>query len=441
MADLFKPRGMFGMFKLLSLASLFIIVILARWIGNRTPVRYAKTLSQDDDTTTVNPAGRSFIEQIKSVVSPVVQAVMGFASGQVKSGPVAVSLNQTLDVVLWRSKKKGEIPYYRIPVLTYTPKGNLVAIAEGRRKSQKDENPKIFLVKRSTDGGETWPPSQRIVDDGNKGFKISSYIGTIFVDDTTATIFLMYVYCEFCPTRSLMLINSTDDGITWGRPRNITDHVGKDYATHPSPGYGIQKKQEPAKGRLVVCGHGFYNGKGLVLLLSDDHGVTWRPGAVVPSEPFQMKLEKGVFDPDECQPVELPDGSIYIVVRNEKVYKYHCKMTMRSFDGGETLPQNYTYLDQALVEPRISSGLGYHDGTLFYSGVKHDKQRRNLHIRWSYDYGKTWSSEKRIWMDPAGYSTLMMLPQDKNHLYVLYERGHKTEIDEIAITKLKISAI
>ncbi|KAI8508722.1 exo-alpha-(2-_3)-sialidase, partial [Branchiostoma belcheri] len=218
---------------------------------------------------------------------------------------------------------------------------------------------------------------------------ISSYLGTVFVDDTTRTVFLMYTYCEFCPLISMMLMNSTDDGITWGRPRNITDMVGKDYAAYPGPGYGIQKKHEPAKGRLVVCGHGFQHGKGLVLLLSDDHGVTWRHGAFVPSVPFTNGTD-GDFDPDECQPVELPDGSLYVVARNEKVYKQHCKIVMRSL----------------MVEKRC-----------------HRSTRRNLYIRWSYDHGKTWSSEKQIWADWAGYSTLMMLPGDKSHLYIMYERG------------------
>ncbi|XP_019643282.1 PREDICTED: sialidase-1-like [Branchiostoma belcheri] len=524
MAYLFKTRDMSGRFRLLIVASLFIIVVLTRWIGNKAQSNYEVGVIPHARKA-YHSAVRSFLHQIKSVGSlvskkaedssteqvksvnspgaqatkgsneqadsPVVQASKGStkqagspeaqatkgstkqagspaaqapkssteqvksadssaaeapedsSTRQVKSAasPVDISLTETHDVVLWTSNWTGEIPVYRVPVFTYTPKGNLVAIAEGRRKSHFDKSPKIFEVRRSTDGGKTWSPPQRIVDDGKSRNKVCSYIGTIFVDDTTATIFLMYVFCEFCPTRSLMLINSTDDGITWGRPRNITDHVGKHYATHPSPGYGIQKRQEPSKGRLIVCGHGFYNGKGLVLLLSDDHGVTWRRGAFVPSVPFRPRKRKGHFDPDECQPVEFPDGSIYILIRNEKVYlRQRRKMIMRSFDGGETLPQNYTYLDQALIEPRITSGLWYHDGILFYSGPKHDTQRENLHIRWSYDHGKTWSSEKQVWRGMAGYSALMMLPHDREHLYILYERGSDyCYFDEIAVTEMKIS--
>ncbi|XP_066294322.1 sialidase-1-like isoform X2 [Branchiostoma lanceolatum] len=347
-------------------------------------------------------------------------------------------LSKVHDVVLWRSYKTGEIPIFRVPVLTYTPRGNLLAITEGRRKSKLDHVPKVFAFRRSTDGGETWSTSTWIVDDGNATYRNCSYIGTIFVDDATATIFLMYVYCEFCPTRSLMLINSTDDGITWGQPRNITDHVGKDYATHPSPGYGIQKKHSPSKGRLVVCGHGFHDGKGLVLLLSDDHGVTWRHGAFVPSVPFQDNT-MGTFNPDECQPVELPDGSLYIVVRNQHQYKCHCKVVMRSFDGGETLPREHMFLDRALVEPRITSGLWYHNGVLFYSGPNRPLAREDLYLRWSHNHGHTWTKGLQIWDDLAGYSVITMVPNDQEHLYMIYERGTLKYFDEIALVKLKIS--
>ncbi|XP_066288096.1 sialidase-1-like isoform X2 [Branchiostoma lanceolatum] len=416
-----KTRPLSMRLRLLLLAGLFIIVLLARWIMNKTLYNYQldiNPVAQLAEDSSVQDYSRT--PHVEDDGHPIPQ--------------VGVSLDTVHDVVLWTSPRRGDINIYRIPVLTYTPDGNLVAIVEGRRKSEGDVHPKIFAVRRSTDGGETWSPSQKIVDDD---FKISSYIGTVFVDDTTKTIFLMYAYCEFCPLISMMLMNSTDDGITWGRPRNITDMIGKDYAAYPGPGYGIQKKHDPAKGRLVVCGHGFYNGKGLVLLLSDDHGVTWRHGAFVPSVPFTNGTT-GDFDPDECQPVELPDGSIYVVARNEKVYKRHCKIIMRSFDGGETLPQNYTYLDGALIEPRITSGLWYRDGTMFYSGPKHDTQRRYLYIRWSHDYGKTWRSEKQIWSDWAGYSTLMMLPQDRSHLYIMYERGTTGPVDEIAVTKIEI---
>ncbi|XP_078685440.1 sialidase-1-like [Branchiostoma floridae x Branchiostoma belcheri] len=348
--------------------------------------------------------------------------------------------SEVYSVVLWTSHRRGEVGVFRIPVLTYTPRGNLVAMVEGRKNSEKDDVPKVIAVKRSTNAGETWSPSQWIVDDGNTTRRYCSNIGTIFVDNVTETIFLMYMYCGFCPVRSLMLINSTDDGVTWGLPRNITDQVGKNYVAHPSPGYGIQKKHNPAKGRLVVCGHGFHDGLGLVLLLSDDHGVTWRRGAFVPSVPFR-RSRRGDFDPDECQPIELPDGSLRIVVRNEHVYKCNCKMIMKSFDGGETLPKKHMFLDTHLIEPKITSGVWYSNGVLFYTGPNNTNNRTDLQLRWSYNNGRSWSKVMRIWEHKASYSTLTMLPNDQEHLYIMYERGTKDFYDEIALVKMKINMI
>ncbi|KAI8508723.1 exo-alpha-(2-_3)-sialidase, partial [Branchiostoma belcheri] len=77
----------------------------------------------------------------------------GQVNDDTQPGPqVGITLQTVADTVLWTSSKKGEIPLYRIPVLTYTPEGNLVAMVEGRRKPEGDTHPKIFSVKRSTDG-------------------------------------------------------------------------------------------------------------------------------------------------------------------------------------------------------------------------------------------------------------------------------------------------
>ena len=64
---------------------------------------------------------------------------------------------------------------------------------------------------------------------------------------------------------------------------------------------------------------------------------------------------------------------------------------------------------------------------------------RRMYIRWSHDYGRNWTSGTEIWGDLAGYSTLTMLPHDRNHLYILYERGITKYFDQIAFTKIKIS--
>jgi len=49
---------------------------------------------------------------------------------------------------------------YRIPSLLVTENGTLLAFCEGRKKGRGDSGDIDLLVKRSEDGGKTWPVSR-----------------------------------------------------------------------------------------------------------------------------------------------------------------------------------------------------------------------------------------------------------------------------------------
>ncbi|KAI8518673.1 exo-alpha-(2-_3)-sialidase [Branchiostoma belcheri] len=349
------------------------------------------------------------------------------------------------DVNIWTSGVEGEIAGYRTPFMTYTPNGTILALAGARKYSKKDDGKKIISMRRSTDKGVTWTPTAFLVDDGYDHGVLGA--GTAFVDDDSNTTFVMFIHCQFrCAVPSVLLMNSTNDGVTWGQPRNITPQLQPGVVSHPSPGYGIRKRYEPHKGRLVVCAHGRGPDWGLSLLLSDDGGRTWRTGAFVAKRPCNVTCggenQQHMFQLGECQPVELPDGSLLVMTRNGLRCTCHCKAFLTSRDGGESLPISSLRFDQTLIEPPTDAGLLFSDGVLYFTGPNSSSKRHKMTLRWSYDNGTSWAGELPIWEKAAGYSAVTMLkkdPEDKNYLYVLYEKGfNKTGTSTAAIAFAKI---
>jgi sialidase-1 len=324
---------------------------------------------------------------------------------------------------------------FRIPAVIATPKGRLLAFCEGRKDGRGDAGNIDLVLKRSTDGGKTWDKMQVLFDDGPDTVGNPCPV----VERSTGTVWLLLTKNLGADTqkqvldktskgtRTVWVTKSTDDGVTWAKPAEITAAV-KDpkwtwYAT--GPGCGIQLKS----GRLVIpCDHYLEGTKARHshVIYSDDKGATWKLGGVLGEHT------------NECQVTERQDGSLLMNMRS-----YHGKnrrAVATSKDGGLTWGD--VTLDDALVEPMcqasvISYGPAKEGGKnrVLFSNPASTK-REKMTVRLSADDGATWSASKELFAGPSAYSALVALPDGKAGC--LYEYGEKSPYEKIAFARFSL---
>ncbi|WP_298040394.1 sialidase family protein [uncultured Microbacterium sp.] len=331
---------------------------------------------------------------------------------------------------------QGGFPNYRIPALTVTNSGDLLASYDGRPTGADSPGPNSILQRRSTDNGVTWGPQEVIAagktSDPIEGYSDPSYI----VDRETGTIFNFHVksydqgFWGSAPgsdpdDRSVTHANvsvSTDDGHTW-TGRTITAEITGDLdvkSRFAASGQGIQLRYGPWAGRLVQQ-FTFLATDGqvqAVSVYSDDHGDTWQAGT-----PFGTGM-------DENKTVELSDGRVMMNSR-DSARSYYRKVAY-STDGGVTYGP--VTLDTDLPDPTNNASIlrAYPNApqgsdeakVLLFSNSASQVERENGTIRISYDDGETWSISRVFQPEGMGYSTLATLPDGT--IGILYEpdRGY-----------------
>ncbi|MCH8830929.1 MAG: exo-alpha-sialidase, partial [Planctomycetes bacterium] len=287
---------------------------------------------------------------------------------------------------------------------------------------------------RSTDRGNTWSKQQVVYEEG--GAKKTT-IGNPcpVVDQKTGRIWL-----PFCRNnKDVFVTYSDDDGKTWSKPRVITAQVKKPgwgwYAT--GPGVGIQLQRGKHAGRLVIpCDHReTIAGRQVMfshLFYSDDHGRTWKLGGKVARHT------------DECQVVELTDGTLMLNMRNYwgrtggVKEKDKMRAVALSRDGGKTWGK--LRFDRTLIEPicqasflRIPSEKKRAKPLLVFSNPASKSKRHRLSVRLSRDEGKTWPFTAVLHPGPSAYSSLTVLPDGS--IGCLYEGGEKHAYENIIFAR------
>lgn len=336
----------------------------------------------------------------------------------------------------------GEEGYhtYRIPAVIRAANGTLLAFCEGRKSAGGDSGNIDLLLKRSADDGRTWNAAQVVWDDAENTCGNPCPV----LDETTGTLWLLLTHNLGTDrerdiaartakgTRTVWVARSNDHGVTWSRPIEITSTT-KDpswtwYAT--GPGVGIQIKNGPHKGRLVIpCDHNYDDEgekkhlSGSHAIYSDDHGKSWKLGA-----PIRPRV-------NECQVAELFDGRGTLLMNMRSNHGRNVRAQATSTDGGATWTPPVDA--QPLLEPVCQASLIRHEPAhvLLFSNPA-AKTRIQLTVRSSADDGKTWRELVVLHSGPSAYSSLVAL--GANEAGCLYERGEKRAYEKITFARFTL---
>jgi sialidase-1 len=342
---------------------------------------------------------------------------------------------------------------YRIPALVATTRGAVLAFCEGRRDSARDYGEIDLLLRRSTDGGHSFDAPRVVVTQA--GWTCGNPAPV--VDRETGVVWLLFcknlarggedLICAGEAPRTVWVTHSGDDGVSWTPPVEITAAVKPAgwswYAT--GPGHGIQLRHGPRAGRLVVaCDHIVLRDRSRAdphhahVVLSDDHGATWRLGGIA---------GEGT---NESTCVETAGGWLYLNCRNrrrEGVWRPH-RAVAWSNDGGETFSP--LVRDAALPEPvcqasvcRLAEPAPGAPGAVLFSNPAAVSElrggRNHLTVRLSRDECQTWALSRVLWPGPAAYSDLCVAPPEdapSPTALCLYERGTDGPYETLTLARL-----
>lgn len=351
-----------------------------------------------------------------------------FACSLMLSASVLVADEPQLDKTDLFAAGQAGYETFRVPGIVVTRRGSVLAYCEARRNSRSDWADIEILLCRSSNGGKTWSPPQRIAD--SKKDTVNNAVAIIDRDSDRIHFLycINYAHCYY--------MFSDDDGLTFSEPTEITkafEPFRKDYAWNvlaTGPGHGIQLRN----GRLLVpvwlsTATRHHRPSAVSVIYSDDKGQSWHSGEIVCAHPEPL------INPSETIAVQLSDDRVLLNIRSEN-REYRRALSISNDGATGWSPIRF---DQTLYEPICMAGIvqlpqpfADNDSTFVFTNPNSEKNpkvhgkndfryRENVTARLSYDDCGSWPVSRVLEPGISGYTDLAI--GKDGTIFCVYERG------------------
>jgi len=363
--------------------------------------------------------------------------------------------------VALRQQGQDNVSTSRIPGIACSKNGTLIAMYDARRGSYRDLQGDIDICyNRSTDGGRTWSPIMTAIDMGEWGGLPQKYNGVsdgaVLADTNSGDIYIIgaWMYGVLDPytgkfveglteestawnhqwrrfgsqpgldvrhTTQIVMVKSTDDGLSWSEPRNLTPEIKPEswWLMAPGLGSGITMKDGTLVFPIEVRVEDGENSS--TIMYSRDSGASWHAG------------NHTALCSNECTVFEREDGSIMISSRdrgNRGRVENNGRVVFTTSDLGQSWEEHPSSRSAhyeaschgALLKHSYVDDKGGVHKLVFFFNPCSIFRRNNFTLKCSLDDGETWPKELYFQFDEnngSGYSSMCSI--DNDTIGILYE--------------------